>query len=134
MISQLVSLIQGGSLPIPLYSPTPGSKGQTSAASANTSSLTLSHSKFAIEVEKHLDDYKKGKGNLSRDVAVDLRARDQATSMRLSYQNPKLLAAYASYRSALSYSQRARFIEGVDFATLGAERIGNAHRGTSVVA
>lgn len=134
MVSQLASLIQGSSLPIPLYSPKSGSQGQANDTSGRLGSLNVSHSKFAIEVEKHLDDYKKGKGNLSRDVAVDLRMRDQATSTRLSYQNPKLLAAYASYRSALSYSQRARFIEGVDFATLGAERIGNAHRGASIIA
>jgi len=71
---------------------------------------------FLNAVEKHLSDFKSGNGQLSREVGLQLQERDQATRSLINSNSPALAATYAGYASALNYTRRARFIEGVSSA------------------
>lgn len=75
--------------------------------------VTLSKNLKRSELEKHLDDYSKGKGYLSKKAAGRLGSENVLNNGTLSQLNPKALKAYSGLYGALSYSQRARFVNGV---------------------
>ncbi len=83
---------------------------------------------FSNKVEKHLDDYRKGKGNLSRDTAQELSTRDISTAFTLGSLDPNALRTYSSYASALTYDQKARYTQGISSATTTAVQLENLKR------
>jgi hypothetical protein len=66
------------------------------------------------KVEKHLDDVRKGKGYLSKDVNKDIKNQHLNTSFDLADLDPKMARLYNSFSTAFSYSKSARYIAGVE--------------------
>lgn len=75
--------------------------------------LSLGGTEFRNKLEKHLDDSKKGRGYISKDVEGKLGEIGGAAENFLSQSNPKLLANYSGYLSALPYDRKARFVTAV---------------------
>lgn len=92
-------------------------KSQTSSLSSKPNLLTDHPSQNAVvnKIEKHIDDVKKGNGDVSRDVPYLLGQQDSNASTILSQTNPKALALYSGYLSGLRYDRAARFVNGVDY-------------------
>lgn len=65
------------------------------------------------KVEKHLDDYRKGKGELSTDTAVALNGREDHIYQSLQRLDPAALRNFGFYTTGFTYSQRARIVENV---------------------
>lgn len=65
---------------------------------------------FLNKLERHIKDYRDGRGDRSPDVSAELKRREISTSLDL---NPSDLALYGAYTSALRYDRKARFINGV---------------------
>lgn len=67
-------------------------------------------------LEKHLDDYRKGKERLSTDVAREIRQEGDAAAVKLSNENPSRALEYLSYQTAQPYTKRARYVRGLSSA------------------
>lgn len=65
------------------------------------------------EVEKHVDDYRKGKGNLSERTAVRIAGQEDAAYQNLGTLDPTALTQFGAYSTAFSYSQRSRYYNAV---------------------
>jgi hypothetical protein len=90
--------------------------------------ISISQSEFVGDVEKHLDDYRKGKGNLSKNTAYELNQRDDAVSIQLSQINVRALKLYSGYSTGFSYDKKARFVEGTSYAVNQMARYLNARK------
>lgn len=66
-----------------------------------------------MKLEKHLDDVKKGRGEISKDTAQFLGEKETAAGSALAKLNPKLFSQYENYSTAFSYNKRARFVNGI---------------------
>lgn len=88
----------------------------TKSSNAVTDLVTLWSAKDLTvgALEKHLDDYGKGQGYLSKETALQLGDTNQANASQLSHRNPNALKLYSSVYGALDYQQRARFVKGVN--------------------
>lgn len=64
-------------------------------------------------LEKHLDDYRKGKARLSTDVAREVQQEGEASAVRLSTDNPSRALEYLSYQTAQPYTKRARYVRAI---------------------
>ena len=84
---------------------------------------SISQTAFIGDVEKHIDDYRKGRGNLSKETAGELWRRDDAVSIQLANTNVRALKLYSGYGAAFSYDKRARFIEGTSYAVSQIQRL-----------
>ena len=84
-------------------------KGSEEAAKISLSSLD-----FTNRLERHLSDYNSGKGYLSNSIGLEVLDKQDNTSTALSESSPRELARYSGYVSGFGYSQRARFVKGVD--------------------
>ena len=87
-----------------------------------------SQTAFIGDVEKHIDDYKKGKGNLSKHTAAELNSRDDAVSIQLANTNVKALQLYSGYGAAFSYDKRARFVEGTSYSVSQIVKVANLYQ------
>lgn len=68
---------------------------------------------FAVRLEKHIKDYRSGKGNLSRDIAGMVNFKDNGTSSRLASMNPRAATMYEAYSTSMRYDKRARYINSM---------------------
>ena len=89
---------------------TPPLNGQGAALTALTPNVSLA------ELEKHLDDYRKGRVQLSEDTAETLRDEDKDNAVQLGDTAPTLSRLYLGYKTAFGYEQRSRFVNGVNSA------------------
>lgn len=83
----------------------------------------LSDASFSMRLEKHLDDYRRGRGNLSLDVAADLGIKHSTTGDALAHRDPTSLIRYGAYSTVMSYDKRARFVNGVNSAVEAVQSI-----------
>lgn len=96
---------------------------------SHSSSLSsVGDSAFSQKVERHIDDVKKGRGNLSKDVAKQLSAKDFQTASNLQSLNPKALSQYGAYATAFGYDNKARYVNGVNGASNTAKDIDQAQK------
>lgn len=97
----------------------------TGVLPANTSSLLDSFraNGTVSSIEKHLDDYEKGRGKISKAVSVEIGRKQRSASNLLAGMNPGAFQDYNGYLSTLSYSSRARFVDGVNDAAQTLSRI-----------
>lgn len=77
----------------------------------------LSSSGFTSELEKHISDYKKGRGELSEKTAGKVQRFDEANSALLQQFSPKALSSYGLYGTFMNYESRARYVSNVYSAT-----------------
>ncbi|MCB0332082.1 MAG: hypothetical protein KDD55_01215 [Bdellovibrionales bacterium] len=99
------------------------SAGSTDAAVVSD----LSSTSGLYKVEKHLDDYEKGKGYLSSDIAKGLKNLKIESATNLAQIDPKAFTNYTVLLGTFNYSQRARFIQGADKGIETALKIRNLH-------
>ena len=94
-------------------------------ARTNRSSLlpSISRTKYIGELEKHLSDYRSGNGNLPSNAPQEISRQLYSASSALSSFDPKASQQLAGYLTGLTYSQRARFINGVESATEASKQI-----------
>ena len=79
--------------------------------------VSLSGNAFFGKLEKHIDDYDKGKGNLSREMYGELGDKNSETAQILGQTSPDNALLYASYLTAdFSYDSEARFVNGLNNA------------------
>jgi len=71
---------------------------------------------YLSKLEKHLSDYRSGNGNLASEAPEVIHQQMYASSSFLASSNPKASRSLTGYLTALPYTQRARFINGVDSA------------------
>jgi hypothetical protein len=74
---------------------------------------SLSSNELRSDVEKHLSDIRKRRGNLSRSTAFKIGDADDANAKILENSNPRALLSYGSYSSFMGYEARARFVTNV---------------------
>jgi hypothetical protein len=82
----------------------------------SNTSVSNDNQLFKMKLEKHLDDYKKGKGYLEPKVSSALQNRHNMNNSELNNFDPSSGRAYSSYYSGLKYSERSRFTAGVNDA------------------
>ena len=94
---------------------------------SKTSTIPLddSSSQNAVvnKIEKHINDVRRGYGNLSKDVSYLLGQQSSNASAILSQKNPRALALYSGYLSGLRYDRAARFVNGVEFGIKNLDQI-----------
>ena len=76
-----------------------------------------------VDVEKHLDDYKKGKANLSKETAAKLNSAEDEIFGSLLNTDIEAQQKFGAYLTALSYDQRARFVENLGGLSDNIQRI-----------
>ena len=74
----------------------------------------LSSTAFRTKLEKHLDDFSKGKGYLSGEVSHEIQTKNFENFNTLQ---PDQLALYGQYGSFLTYSNKARYVTSVNEAS-----------------
>lgn len=84
---------------------------------------TLNKQNFSLLLEKHLDDVRKHRGNLSSDTGRELGRQNESTADFLSRNDLRSSLLYNTYQTGLtSYDQRARFQSGV-YAAIETQRV-----------
>lgn len=75
---------------------------------------TINRNSFALQLEKHLDDVRKNRGNLSLDTGREVGRQNDAAADLLSRSDLRSSILYSTYQTGFtSYDQRARFQSGV---------------------
>lgn len=111
-VDSLTPRQRAGQLIIEKLGVAPRASGSVSASQVSTLLSASSTGRPSIsDLEKHLDDHRKGKGYLSSKVAASLGSLDQKNSFRVS---PKDLSSYLTYSTALSYEGRAYYVSSID--------------------
>lgn len=82
----------------------------TSPFSSDAVISTLGNNRFRTRLEKHLKDYKRGHGNLSKKVASEVRSRDRNNHQFLAEFNPKLSRQYSALLTSLDYQRGSRAV------------------------
>ncbi len=86
-----------------------------------------SRTQFKNDLEVHLDSYRKGQAHTYKDYRVSGQLFDMQTRTNTSLGgNTRALQYYQGIVSALDYSGRARFVEGVDQGEENIRRLLNA--------
>jgi hypothetical protein len=85
--------------------------------------VSISREVSLSELEKHLDDYKKGRPEMSAGTAGKLMDMDSNNALRLSESNPNLSSTYLAFRSGLSYEQKSRYVDSMNSAIDGYQRV-----------
>lgn len=98
----------GGALNLPHVKNGGGEAVPTAAGEAVV--LSLSKDVSVTELEKHLDDYRKGRAYLSGSTAGKLRDMHAENGEALSVHSPKSFNQYLAYSSGMDYEQRGRYI------------------------
>jgi hypothetical protein len=83
----------------------------------------LGNNKDIGDLEKHLDDVRKGKGYLSRQITKEVAKKRANSAEALSTIDPSLARLYNGISTGLSYSKGARFISGVEQSIRTAQRL-----------
>ncbi len=96
-----------------------------SSSSVTGLSKVLNKRPQLIEVEKHIDDYKRGRGNLSQEVGSKIA--DIQTNSSLSL-DPKSSKSYNSYITGFKYSSKARFVNDLDRTFESTQTIQNFYK------
>ena len=78
---------------------------------------TSNRSQFTAELEKYLDDAKKGRPGTYSRVSPELQRRRAESAQFYGDSKPTLLDEYSGYLSGLRGAQKARFINGVNGGT-----------------
>ncbi len=65
------------------------------------------------QLEKHLDDYRKGKARLSTDVAAQVKKEGTDNAVKLSLENPDRALEYLAYQTTQPYTKRARYVRAL---------------------
>lgn len=73
---------------------------------------------FSQKLEKHLDDLKKNRANLSKDVPGELRQRTQQTDQVFLSKNIDAFISYGTYSTMLGYDHKARYLNGVNLSAV----------------
>ena len=81
-----------------------GVKTLTGGQDACTTSLS------SIELEKHLNDYQNGYGNVSKQTASKVKSLDVDTVSQYSNE-PKLMFSYNHYKTGFNYAKKSRYIQ-----------------------
>ncbi|MDC0357238.1 hypothetical protein OAO01_00350 [Oligoflexia bacterium] len=76
--------------------------------------VSLSKDLSLAKVEKHLDDYSKGKGYLSSRTAKGLSTLNRANSSMLSQADPAAFSNYLAFSTGMDYMQKSRFVHSVN--------------------
>jgi len=77
--------------------------------------VSLSGNSEVSNLEKHISDYKAGKGNLSQSYYGVLSKQRSETSGLLARSNPEASSLYSAYATiGLEYGQNARFTSGMN--------------------
>ncbi len=104
-----------------------GSKKPSASVSVNDFVSSASKRDLSItKLEKHLDDYRKGRGYLSNDTAVEVSLNAQDTASQLANYSPKSLKLYSAYTTAFDYEARSRYFNGLSETAQAAESITEA--------
>lgn len=90
--------------------------------------VSLSQNTFFGDVEKHIDDYKKGRGYLSKETAGILGQRDTDTASALAYSNVRASKLYTGYSTTFGYDKHARFVEGLSFSIQSTLKISSIYK------
>ena len=83
---------------------------------------------YLEKLEKHLSDYRSGHGNLPSEAPQEISRQIYASSSFLASTDPKASRAFSGYLTAFSYTQRARFVNGVNSAAEAVETINSLHK------
>lgn len=121
---------QGSIRNIALLPLTPVSFQPSSAKRGSQTTLQLQSSSsvaFTQKLEKHLDDYRKGRGYLSDNIASELELRAIENSELLARSNPRVLMQANYYSTALGYSARMRYLNGLNGLADLLEILGSAN-------
>jgi len=78
--------------------------------------VTLSHKPTLSDVQKHLDDYRKGRANQSKSIAHQLSGLDVENASLLAAGPPKLASLYLHYRTALDYEKSRQYVHSLNGA------------------
>jgi len=92
-------------------------QGNTAKAAPNSDQaviVSLSKDVSLSKLEKHLDDYEKGKGYLSNQTAKGLQQLKRNNATTLSRTSPGSFSDYLAYSSALGYKQNSRFVHSIN--------------------
>ncbi len=73
----------------------------------------FSNNEFFSELEKHLADYRNGRGELSKKTADKIGRVDENAASLLQGLDPKSFITYSAYGSTMSYERRARYVSNV---------------------
>lgn len=65
---------------------------------------------YSIEVENHLDEYRRGQGKKNDPISSQLARLDQSNAALFSNTNTQAASLYGAYSTAFSYDQRARYV------------------------
>ena len=74
----------------------------------------VSEDSFSLKLSKHLSDYRRGEGYLSKETAGEIYQRLGRAAARLSENDPRAAASFNAYSTGFSYESRARFVQGVE--------------------
>lgn len=74
-------------------------------------------------VEKHVDDYKSGNANLSTETAANISGQEDRIFERLANEDPTARIKFGAYLTALTYDQRARYVENLGEVADSTEKI-----------
>ena len=91
-----------------------GSAVRRAASAAGAISARLSPAVNIAELEKHLDDWRAGRPELSGDTAGKLRDMHHNNASWLARTGGKASTLYLSYVTAMNYEQRARFTHAMN--------------------
>ena len=96
--------------------PTVGAKSPTPFSSTDAAVVSISRNISSVNIEKHIDDYERGKAYLSKSISTELRKKDLQNSFDLAAQDPTAFTSYLLNSTALNYKSKARYIESVSKA------------------
>lgn len=93
--------------------PSPQSTQESASASSKKTNIARQNSSnlaFMSNLEKHLDDYKKGKGYLSRETSKEVARQSQGAYQMFSEFDLSASNMFSGYLTGLSYEKRSRYI------------------------
>ena len=85
--------------------------------------VRVDNTAFTNRLEKHIHDYYRGEGNLSREVSADLSERQSYAASAL---DPKNSLNFGAYATVMTYGQRSRYTANIAATTAQTGRILNA--------
>lgn len=62
------------------------------------------------KLEKHIDDYRKGRGNISKEVSAEIAALKFQSENVLAHTNPRAFLNFGAYSTMLPYDKKARYV------------------------
>lgn len=87
----------------------------------------IDRARFITKLQKHLNDFYKGKEYLSKDTARELKVKSYQSATSLASNFPKSSADYNGLVSALTYDNKARLVTAISATTQDVAIIKKAH-------